>query len=133
MAGPPERWPLRGLLDPVGAERFRREGTLLARLNHPHIARLLDAGVTEAGHPYLILEYVEGARLDEYCDRARLTPEARLAIFLDVLDAVGHAHANLIVHRDLKPSNILVTSRPRFRSCDRAQPGRHGRFRESMV
>ena len=97
------------LLDPVGVERFRREGTVLARLNHPHIARLLDAGVTEAGQPYLVLEHVDGERLDHWCDQRRLTPEARLRPFLDVLDAVAHAHANLIVHRDLKPSNILVT------------------------
>jgi serine/threonine protein kinase len=98
------------LLDRLGAERFRREGTVLARLNHPHIARLLDAGVTEAGLPFLVLEHVEGTRIDSYCDVRRLSPEGRLRIFLDVLDAVGHAHANLIVHRDLKPSNILVTA-----------------------
>jgi serine/threonine protein kinase len=98
------------LLDPIGSERFRREGTLLARLNHPNIARLLDAGVTEAGLPFLVLEYVEGVRIDDYCDGKGLTPEARLMLFLHVLDAVGHAHANLIVHRDLKPSNILVSA-----------------------
>jgi serine/threonine-protein kinase len=98
------------LLDPVGAERFRREGTLLARLNHPGIARLLDAGVTEEGQPYLVLEYVEGERIDRACDAARLGPEQRIARLLDVLGPVAHAHANLIVHRDLKPSNILVTS-----------------------
>ena len=97
------------LLDPVGSERFRREGTLLARLNHPNIARLLDAGVADGGQPYLVLEYVEGSRIDRYCDERRLSPEARLRLFLDVLVAVSHAHANLIVHRDLKPSNILVT------------------------
>jgi eukaryotic-like serine/threonine-protein kinase len=96
------------LLDPVGSERFRREGTLLARLSHPNIARLLDAGVTEGGQPFLVLEYVEGTRIDHYCDEHRLGPEARLRLFLDVLGAVSHAHANLIVHRDLKPSNILV-------------------------
>src|SRR5215212_1570062 len=96
------------LLDPVGSERFRREGTVLARLSHPHIARLLDAGVTDGGQPYLVLEYVEGTRIDRYADDQRLSPEARLRLFLDVLGAVAHAHANLIVHRDLKPSNILV-------------------------
>ena len=106
------------LLDGVGAERFRREGTLLARLNHPHIARLLDAGITEQGAPFLILEYVEGTRIDEYCDRRRLSPDARIALFLDVLDAVGHAHANLIVHRDLKPSNILVTAQGQVKLLD---------------
>ena len=97
------------LLDPVGSERFRREGTLLARLSHPNIARLLDAGVTDGGQPFLVLEYVEGTRIDRYCDEHRLSPEARIRLFLEVLAAVSHAHANLIVHRDLKPSNILVT------------------------
>jgi serine/threonine-protein kinase len=97
------------LLDPVGAERFQREGTVLARLSHPHIARLLDAGVTDIGQPYLVLEHVVGERIDRYCDAHRLTPDKRIALFLDVIDAVSHAHANLIVHRDLKPSNILVS------------------------
>ncbi|HEX3236032.1 MAG TPA: tetratricopeptide repeat protein [Gemmatimonadales bacterium] len=97
------------LLDPVGAERFRREGTLLARVNHPNIARLLDAGLTGAGQPYLVLERVEGERIDRHCDTLRLPPAGRIGLFLDVLAAVGHAHANLIVHRDIKPSNILVT------------------------
>src|SRR5215217_1116559 len=96
------------LLDPVGAERFRREGTVLARLNHPHVARLLDAGVTNGGQPYLVLEHVEGVRIDRYCDDHQLPPNQRIALFLDVLAAVAQAHANLIVHRDLKPSNILV-------------------------
>ncbi len=98
------------LLDPVGAERFRREGTLLARLSHPGIARLLDAGVTEESQPYLVLEYVEGERIDHACDAGQLSPERRILRFLDVLAPVAHAHANLIVHRDLKPSNILVTA-----------------------
>jgi eukaryotic-like serine/threonine-protein kinase len=98
------------LLDSVGAARFRREGTMLARLGDPHIARLLDAGVTDTGQPYLVLEHVEGERIDSHCDARRLTPEARLGLFMQVLDAVAHAHANLIVHRDLKPSNILVTA-----------------------
>lgn len=98
------------LLDPAGAERFRREGMLLGRVNHPNIARLLDAGVTEGGQPYLLLEQVEGERIDRHCDARQLTPGERLRLFLDVLAAVGHAHANLIVHRDLKPSNILVTT-----------------------
>jgi eukaryotic-like serine/threonine-protein kinase len=98
------------LLDRTGTARFQREGTVLARLNHAHIAKLFDAGITPAGQPYLVLEYVEGHRLDRWCDERRLGPEARLRLFLDILDAVAHAHANLIVHRDLKPSNILVTS-----------------------
>ena len=96
------------LIDPQGDERFRREGTLLARLAHPHIARLLDAGVTPAGQPYLVLEYVDGVRLDRFADEHRLPVNDRLELFLQVADAVAHAHANLVVHRDLKPSNILV-------------------------
>ena len=98
------------LLDPVGSERFRREGTALARLTHPNIARLIDAGVTEEGQPFLVLEYVEGQRIDGYCAERQLAPDRRLQLFLQVLGAVGHAHANLVVHRDLKPSNILVTA-----------------------
>jgi serine/threonine-protein kinase len=98
------------LIDPVGSERFRREGTVLARLSHPNIARLLDAGVFDAGQPYLVLEHVEGTRVDTYCDERSLGPEERLHLFLAILGAVAHAHANLIVHRDLKPSNILVTA-----------------------
>ena len=96
------------LLDAVGAERFRREGTVLARLSHPNIARLLDAGLNAAGQPFLVLEHVQGERIDHYADAHRLPPETRVRLFLDVLAAVAHAHANLIVHRDLKPSNILV-------------------------
>jgi serine/threonine-protein kinase len=98
------------LVDPVGSERFRREGTVLARVNHPNIGRLLDAGVAPSGQPYLVLERVEGERIDQYCDTRHLEPAARITLFLDVLAAVGHAHANLIVHRDIKPSNILVTA-----------------------
>jgi serine/threonine protein kinase len=106
------------LLGRISGERFRREGTLLARLDHPNIARLLDAGVTPAGQPYLVLEHLEGERLDRYCDARQLSPEARLRLFLDVLGAVAHAHANLIVHRDLKPSNILVTADRRVKLLD---------------
>ncbi|HET7699098.1 MAG TPA: serine/threonine-protein kinase [Vicinamibacterales bacterium] len=91
-----------------GEERFKQEGTLLARLTHPHIAHLLDAGVTGTGQPYLVLELVDGQHIDRYCHAHALGVEARLRLFLDVLEAVAHAHANLIVHRDLKPSNVLV-------------------------
>ena len=97
-------------LDAAGAERFRREGTVLARLGHPNIARLLDAGLTEQEQPFLVLEHVAGDRIDQYCDTRRLAPEQRLRLVLDVLGAVAQGHANLIVHRDLKPSNILVTA-----------------------
>src|ERR1700691_1273921 len=93
----------------IGEQRFLTEGKLLGRLDHPHIARLLDAGVLEATQPYLVLEYVDGAPIDAYCERRSLGTEARVRLFLDVLDAVAHAHSNLIVHRDLKPSNIFVT------------------------
>ena len=96
------------LLDRQGEERVKREGTLLARLTDPHIARLLDAGVTPGGQPYLVLEYVDGIRIDRFADAHRLDPFARIELFLQVAGAVAHAHAKLIVHRDLKPSNILV-------------------------
>jgi eukaryotic-like serine/threonine-protein kinase len=98
------------LIGRVGEERFKREGSILARLTHPHIARLVDAGVSTAGQSYLVLEHVEGEHIDHYCDARRLDVEARLRLFLDVLAAVAHAHANLIVHRDIKPSNVLVAS-----------------------
>src|SRR5262245_23346603 len=91
------------LLERGGEARFRREGTALARLSHPNIARLLDAGVTEAGQPYLVLEYVDGQRVDRFAADRRLNVRARLALFLQVADAVAHAHTNLVVHRDLKP------------------------------
>ncbi len=92
-----------------GEQRFRREGRLLARLDHPHIARLLDAGLYGATHqPYLLLEYIDGVAIDEHCASRALGLEARIGLFLRVLDAVAHAHGQLIVHRDLKPANILV-------------------------
>lgn len=97
------------LVGQSGEERFRREGRLLGRLVHPNIARILDAGVMPTGQPYLVLEHVEGRAIDVYCDERRLSVEARLRLFLGVLSAVGHAHANLIIHRDIKPSNIHVT------------------------
>ena len=92
-----------------GEERFRREGAILGRVSHPHIAELLDAGVSSAGQPFIVLEYVEGEPIDGYCDARHLDVAARLRLLLDVLEAVAHAHANLIVHRDLKPSNVLVS------------------------
>lgn len=96
------------LIGRAGEERFKREGSVLARLTHPHIAHLLDAGVSATGQPYLVLEYVEGERIDRYADNRRLDIDARIRLFLDVLAAVAHAHSHLIVHRDLKPSNVLV-------------------------
>ena len=94
---------------PASAERFRREGRILGQLAHPHIAELIDAGVTPRGEPYLVLEHVKGKQIDEYCDERSLAVDGRVAIFLDVLGAVAHAHAHLIVHRDIKPSNVLVS------------------------
>jgi serine/threonine-protein kinase len=96
------------LLGKEGEDRFRREGRILALLADPHIAELIDAGVTHAGQPYLVLEYVDGEQIDRYCDQRRLDIRSRVRLFLQVLDAVATAHANLIVHRDLKPSNVLV-------------------------
>ena len=93
-----------------GEARFRREGNILARLRHSHIAHLIDAGVSRQGQPYLVLEAVHGEAIDRYCDARALAVEARVRLFIDVLAAVAHAHASLIVHRDLKPSNVLVTS-----------------------
>ena len=93
----------------AGEERFRREGNILARLTHPNIARLTDAGVSPTGQPYLVLEHVDGQSIDAYCDQHALGIEARLRLFLDVLEAVAHAHANLVVHRDIKPGNVLVS------------------------
>ncbi len=102
-----------------GAEqRFKREGRILGRLADPHIAELLDAGVSPAGQPYLVLEYVDGEHIDQYCDRHTLDADARIRLFLDVLSAVAHAHANLIVHRDIKPSNVLVTTAGQVKLLD---------------
>jgi eukaryotic-like serine/threonine-protein kinase len=101
-----------------GEARFKREASILARLRHPHIAHLIDAGVSPLGQPYLILERVDGARIDLHCDERRLGIEARVRLFLDVLAAVSHAHANLVVHRDLKPSNVLVTTEGQVKLLD---------------
>ena len=102
-----------GLVPRADAERFAREGRILARLAHPHIARLVDAGLhgpPGATQPYLVLEYVDGLPIDQHCERHGLDLAARLRLFLDVLAAVAHAHHRLILHRDLKPTNILVTA-----------------------
>ena len=96
------------LMGKGGEERFKREGRILGRLTHPNIAELIDAGVSLAGQPFLVLEYVEGDHIDRYCDENTLDVRARVRLFIDALLAVAQAHANHIVHRDLKPSNILV-------------------------
>jgi eukaryotic-like serine/threonine-protein kinase len=90
--------------------RLAREGRVLAKLQHPNIAHILDAGVVANGQPYLILEYIRGEPIDRFCDLRKLGIRQRILLFLDVLGAVAHAHSHLIVHRDLKPSNILVTA-----------------------
>jgi len=95
-------------LNTAGTQRFQVECNALARLNHPNIARLLDAGVLDGTQPYLLLEYVEGERIDAYCERMALGLHERIRLMIEVLEAVAHAHANLVVHRDLKPDNILV-------------------------
>jgi serine/threonine protein kinase len=89
---------------------FAREKEILASLAHPHIATLLDAGTTVDGIPYLVMEYIEGVPVDEFCDNRKLSLNHRLKLFNKICDVVAFAHRNLIVHRDLKPSNILVTA-----------------------
>lgn len=98
------------LSGPDFLRRFETERQLLASLSHPRITHLLDGGISSTGDPYLVMEYVEGERLDWYCDEHKLSLERRLRLFLQICDAVDYAHRNLIVHRDLKPNNILVTA-----------------------
>lgn len=88
--------------------RFRRERQILAQLEHPNIARLLDGGATEEGLPYLVMEYVQGVSISEYVQTNELSLEQRLKLFLQICDAVEYAHRNFVIHRDLKPGNILV-------------------------
>jgi len=99
---------VRGLPSRQLVERFEAERRILATLDHPNIARLLDAGATEDGSPYVVMEYVDGVPIDRYCDEQGLDLRGRLALFLEVCAAVEHAHRGLIVHRDIKPGNILV-------------------------
>jgi serine/threonine protein kinase/Flp pilus assembly protein TadD len=99
-----------GSRDTEAVHRFLAERQILARLEHPDIARLYDGGTTEDGRPFLVMELVDGVPLDEYCDLHALPVDARLALFRRVCAAVQYAHQNLLVHRDLKPANILVTA-----------------------
>ena len=96
------------LVDPQTQLRLRHERQILADLDHPNIARLLDGGTTDDGVPYLVMEFIDGVRIDTYCDLHRLTVARRLALFQTICRAVHHAHQNLIIHRDIKASNILV-------------------------
>jgi tetratricopeptide (TPR) repeat protein len=98
------------LANPEVLARFHRERQTMAALSHPNIVTLLDCGATEDGAPYLVMEYVEGARIDEYCREQRVPLHDLLRLFLEVCAAVQHAHRSLVVHCDLKPANILVTS-----------------------
>lgn len=100
----------RGMDTDFIVRRFRNERQILAALDHPNIARLLDGGTTDDGLPFFVMEFIEGLPLYRYCDEKRLTVNERLALFRQVCFAVDYAHKNLIVHRDIKPSNILVTS-----------------------
>jgi len=99
----------RGMDSDAVVSRFRIERSILGSLNHPNIAKLLDAGTTDDGRAFFAMEYVDGQRITDYCDAHRLSVEARLDLFDTICRAVHHAHQNVVVHRDLKPSNILVT------------------------
>lgn len=101
---------LHGAFDAEALDRFRRERQILASLEHPNIARLIDGGSTPDGRPYVVLEFVDGAPITEHCNRHRLSVRERLKLLLEVCDAVAVSHRNLVVHRDLKPSNVLVTT-----------------------
>jgi len=100
----------RGMDTEAVLRRFRHERQILAGLDHPNIARLLDGGTTADGLPYFVMEYAEGVAIDRYCDERQLSIPDRIAVFCRVCDAVGHAHAHRVIHRDLKPGNILVTA-----------------------
>jgi non-specific serine/threonine protein kinase/serine/threonine-protein kinase len=99
----------RGMDTEYVLERFHNERQILAHFDHPHIAKLLDGGVTPDGLPYVVMEFIAGRPIDEYSDAERLSVNARLELFLKVCSAVNYAHQNLVVHRDLKPRNVLVT------------------------
>ncbi|HET7584392.1 MAG TPA: protein kinase [Gemmatimonadaceae bacterium] len=100
----------RGMDTELVLERFRAERQILASLDHPNIARLLDGGTTDDGRPYFVMEYIQGEPIDEYADARRLSIAARLRLFLQVTGAVAYAHRQLVVHRDIKPVNVLVTA-----------------------
>lgn len=110
-----------GMSSEKAIRRFESERNILARLQHPHIARLVDGGLTGDNHPWFAMEFAEGENLVSYCTRLDLPAEKRLNLFLDVIEAVQYAHKNLVVHCDLKPGNILVTvdhDKPRIKLLD---------------
>src|SRR5437762_1046994 len=93
----------------AGALSLEAERQALAMMEHPNIAKVLEAGATEKGRPYFVMELVRGVKVTEYCDEAKLTIEQRLELFIQICQAIEHAHQKGIIHRDIKPSNILVT------------------------
>ncbi|GAB2651342.1 serine/threonine-protein kinase [Arenimonas aestuarii] len=107
-----------GALVAGGANRFRREQAILARLEHPHIASLVDCGVADDGTPWLAMPLVDGDPIDTWCDERGLGVGARITLMLDVCDAVAYAHRNLVIHRDIKPSNVLVDKEGYVRLLD---------------
>jgi len=122
MGGTPQRSALKVLsphaAGPSFVERFHREQHILSSLDHLNITRMLDAGLSDSGEPYLVMEYVEGEHFDVFCDSRKLGVRERLQLFLQVCDAVAYAHRNLIVHLDLKPSNILVSDQGTVKLLD---------------
>ena len=107
-----------GMSSEAQRRKFLSERQILARLNHPNIARILDGGVTEDATPFYVMEFVEGTPIDAYCDQHRLSVDERIELFEGVCRAVEHAHSNLIVHQDLKPGNILVTGEGEVKLLD---------------
>ena len=103
---------------PEPERAFRKERQILANLEHPNIARLIDGGATEEGFLFIVMELVEGLPIDRFCAEHTLSLDARLALFVDVCAAVQHAHRNLIVHRDVKPSNIFITEERQVKLLD---------------
>jgi serine/threonine-protein kinase len=122
LGGAPQRSALKVLsphaAGPSFVERFHREQHILGSLDHPNITRMVDAGLSESGQPYLVMEYVDGEHLDAYCDARKMSIRDRLQLFLQVCHAVAYAHRNLIVHLDLKPSNILVSDQGTVKLLD---------------
>ena len=108
----------RGMDSQEISKRFKSERQMLARLQHPNIARLLDGGLTEDGLPFFTMEYIQGEPIDTYCDKHKLTIKQRLQLFQTVCSAVQYAHRNLLIHRDLKPANILVTEEGEVKLLD---------------
>lgn len=109
---------LLGWSGPEALARLARERQILANLNHPNIAQLIDGGTTPGGQPFLVMEFAEGQAIDAYCAANRLTLEARLELFQKVCDAVAHAHRHLVIHCDIKPSNVLVSADGRVKLLD---------------